>query len=114
MGIWNLGVMEHFARPNLESILLEFRRVLKPGGVAILFWPTEFNSSRWVLGPVEYVRTAITGTPFRFFPDEVSRLQSRAQATEIMVQAGFEVLRTDFSARTAYIHMVIVARKVAS
>jgi SAM-dependent methyltransferase len=80
-GIWNLGVMEHFTRPNLESILLEFRRVLKPGGVAILFWPTEFNSSRWVLGPIEYVRTSITGTPFRFFPDEVSRLQSRSQAT---------------------------------
>lgn len=36
-GIWNLGIMEHFEAEELDSVLLEFRRVLKPKGKAIMF-----------------------------------------------------------------------------
>jgi dolichol-phosphate mannosyltransferase len=113
-GIWNLGVMEHFPLPILKRSLEEFRRVLKPGGIAVLFWPSENNSSRWVLGPLEWARTAITGKPFRFFPAEVSRLKSKQEAAAIIREAGFSPVEIDFSLRTALIHTVVVARKTAA
>ncbi len=109
-GIWNLGVMEHFERGALIESLAEFRRVLKPGGSIVLFWPAEANLSRWVLGPLELLRSALTRRRFRFFPDEVSRLRSRQQAFEILREAGFAVLEVDFSLRTAFIHMVVIGR----
>ena len=45
-GIWNLGVMEHFHEPEIQKILKEFHRVLKPGGRVILFWPADYSSSQ--------------------------------------------------------------------
>ena len=36
-GIYNLGVMEHFYEQDLLKILKEFNRVLKSGGVIVLF-----------------------------------------------------------------------------
>lgn len=38
-GIWNLGVMEHFTDSEIDTILTEFYRTLKPASYAILFWP---------------------------------------------------------------------------
>ena len=109
-GIWNLGVMEHFERTQITQALNEFRRILKPGGTIVLFWPAEGNLSRWALAPVELLRSSITRQPFRFFPDEVSRMKSREEARTILSEAGFTVLEVDFSARTAFIHMVLVGR----
>src|ERR1700676_636583 len=37
-GIWNLGVMEHFAPPSVLASLGEFKRVVAPGGTVLLFW----------------------------------------------------------------------------
>lgn len=113
-GIWNLGVMEHFERALLIQSLAEFRRVLKPGGTIVLFWPAEANLSRWIFGPLELLRSTVTRKPFRFFPDEVSRLKSRKQASDILREAGFATLEIDFSPRTAFIHMVVVGRSALS
>jgi SAM-dependent methyltransferase len=110
-GIWNLGVMEHFTKPQLRACLKEFRRVLKPGGVVLLFWPSERNASRWVLGPIERVVSALRGRKFAFFPDEISRLNSKDEAITYLSNEGFETVTVDFSWRTAFIHMVVVGRK---
>jgi len=110
-GIWNLGVMEHFSTPELMQALREFRGVLKPGGIVVLFWPAEANASRWVLAPVEWLRSAIAGKQFRFFPDEISRLKSRGEGADILKSAGFDPLEVDFSIRTFFIHMVVIGRK---
>jgi len=110
-GIWKLGVMEHFTDAEIQDCLGEFRRVLKPGGVVVLFWPTRRNSSRWILAPLEKVISAWKGSEFTFFPGEISRLKSRQQARELMERAGFEIAALDFNWRTAFIHMVIVARR---
>ncbi len=110
-GIWKLGVMEHFTEPEIDDCLEEFRRVLKPGGVVILFWPTRRNTSRWILGPFEKIISAWRGSEFRFFPDEISRLKSKKQARTLMENAGFRVAALDFNWRTAFIHMVIVGTK---
>ncbi|MRR12968.1 class I SAM-dependent methyltransferase, partial [bacterium] len=36
-GAWNLGVLEHFDQEKGIRILAELKRVLKPGGTAVLF-----------------------------------------------------------------------------
>jgi ubiquinone/menaquinone biosynthesis C-methylase UbiE len=112
-GIWNLGVMEHFDRSQIQRCFAEFRRVLKRGGVIIAFWPTERNASRWFLAPIEWLISRTSGRQFVFFPDEVSRLRSKEQAVSYMRDAGLEVLALDFNWRTAFIHRVVVARKVS-
>ena len=108
-GIWNLGVMEHFSEPQIRSCLREFRRVLKPRGVIILFWPAERNASRWILGPLEFILSRRRGSSFTFFPGEISRLHSKRQAQLLIESEGFEVKAIDFNWRTAFIHMVVVA-----
>jgi len=108
-GIWNLGVMEHFTEPQLRTCLREFRRVLRPGGILLLFWPAENNASRWVLGPPERLIRWRRGTEFTFFPGEVSRLRSKSQARLLLGSEGFRVKTIEFNWRTAFIHMVIAA-----
>jgi SAM-dependent methyltransferase len=112
-GIWSLGVLEHFDAEAGRQVLEEFRRVLRPGGVALLFWPPEYGASRWLLAPIEWIRSRWSGRTFRFFPDEVNRLRSKAQARDALAGAGLEAAAVDFTPRDAFIHMVVVARKPA-
>jgi SAM-dependent methyltransferase len=110
-GLWNLGVMEHFDPASAAEILAEFRRVLRPGGVALLFWPPEFGSSRWVLAPVEWLLSRGRERPFRVFPDEVNRLRSKRQTAEAIRAAGLEPAAIEFTPRDAFIHMIVAARR---
>lgn len=109
-GIWNLGVMEHFSETQLNDCLAEFHRVLKPGGIVILFWPPVGNASRWVLGPLERIMSWILRKSFRFFPDEISLLRSADQARSLLLANRFDIITIDFSWRTAFIHKVVVGR----
>jgi SAM-dependent methyltransferase len=107
-GIWNLGVMEHFAPEEGQAILRELRRVLRPGACVLLFWPPEFGSSRLALAPIEWLRRRA------FFPDEVNRLRSFRHARETLTAAGFEPVAVDFTPRDGFIHLVVVGRKSAA
>lgn len=109
-GFWNLGVMEHFPPEEGRAILREFARVLRPGGVALLFWPPEFGSSRLVAAPIEAIRSR-PGAPFRIFPDEVNRLRSRAHGAAMLEGTGLEPAVLSFGPRDLFIHLVVVARK---
>jgi SAM-dependent methyltransferase len=113
-GIWNLGVMEHFPPEEGRAILREALRALRPGACAVLFWPPELGSSRWVLAPIEWVRSRLSGRTFRFFPDEVNRLRSRRHARETLQAAGFEPAAVDVTPRDGFIHIVAVGRKAPS
>ena len=109
-GLWNLGVMEHFPPEEGRVLLREFARVLRPGGVALLFWPPEFGASRLLLAPIEAIRSR-RGAPFRFFPDEVNRLRSRAHGVAMLEGTGLEPVVFSFGPRDLFIHLVVVARK---
>ncbi|HEV3455037.1 MAG TPA: class I SAM-dependent methyltransferase [Thermoanaerobaculia bacterium] len=110
-GIWNLGVMEHFTPPQVLAILGEFRRVVAPGGTVLLFWLPTFGLSRWVLGPLEWLRSRLRGRDFRFFPDEVNRLPSRRAARRELDGAGLQPIRVDFNRRDGFNHLILVARR---
>ena len=112
-GVWNLGVMEHFPQPLGIEMLIEARRVLAPGGRAILFWPPEFGSSRWVLGPLEALISTLTRRKYRFFPDEVNRLRSRDHGREVLRAAGLLPLVSECSPRDGWIHVVAVGERAA-
>lgn len=109
-GLWNLGVMEHFPPEEGRVLLREFARVLRPGGFALLFWPPEFGASRFLLAPIEALRSR-HGAPFHFFPDEVNRLRSRAHAVAMLEGTGLEPAALSFGPRDLFIHLVVVARK---
>jgi SAM-dependent methyltransferase len=111
-GSWNLGVMEHFEQADGIAILRELRRVLSHEGTAILFWPPEFGSSRWLLGPIEAWRSRGSRPRFRFFPDEVNRLRSRHHARDILMAAGFAPLAAAFNLWDCLIHLVVVGRRL--
>lgn len=113
-GIWNLGVMEHFPAEQGRAILQEFRRALRPGACALLFWPPELGSSRLVLAPVEWLRSRWSGRPFHFFPDEVNRLRSLRHARETLRAAGLEPAAVALSPRDAFIHITAVGRRPAA
>jgi SAM-dependent methyltransferase len=112
-GIWNLGVLEHFEPADGNAVLVEMRRTLAAGGVALLFWPPHFGLSRLVLAPIEWLRSAATGRRFRFFPDEVNRMRSRRHGRETLSAAGLQPLAVAFTPHDAFIHLVVIGRKAA-
>jgi hypothetical protein len=80
----------------------------------ILFWPPEHGASRLVLAPLERVRSAWSGRPFAFFPDEVNRLRSAEHARRLLAAAGLEPVSAGLTWRDAFIHRVVVARRPAA
>jgi SAM-dependent methyltransferase len=110
-GIWNLGVMEHFAPAAAAGILDEFRRVCRQQAVILLFWLPRFGLSRWVLAPLEWYKSRGGGAAFRFFPNEVNRLASRRAARQVMAASSLELLHAHFTFRDGFNHLILVARK---
>lgn len=109
-GIWNLGVMEHFEKPEIQRILKEFNRVVRKGGRVILFWPPVFGSSEMVINVFEFFKKQF-GNSETVFPDECSRLKSRAHLKELVKNTGFKIKAVHFSCRDFFTHMVVVLEK---
>lgn len=110
-GIYNLGVVEHFSRAEIGVILAEFRRVLKPGGKLVIFWPharatsvAVLNTAHWVLNDVLRKRT-------RLHPAEISLLQSRDWVEALIGDAGFLMADYSFGPRDFFVQAVVVAEK---
>jgi len=110
-GIYNLGVMEHFTEAEIHRILLEFNRVVKPGGKIILFWPPEFGLSVIFLKAVHFLLNHVLRKNVKLHPDEISRVQSRRQVQELIRGAGFSLVEYYFGIRDFFTYSVIVASK---
>jgi ubiquinone/menaquinone biosynthesis C-methylase UbiE len=110
-GIYNLGVMEHFNEQDIQKILKEFRRVLKPGGTIILFWPPKFGLSVLFLKSIHYFLNDILGKNVHLHPKELTHIKSRSHARKIMEVADVNMVDYVFDISDLLTHAIIVGKK---
>ena len=112
-GIYNLGVMEHFPAPVLPQVLNELRRVLKPEGKMILWWPPEWGATVLVLRVLRKIYCFVTKEKENdaLFPDECSRIKSRAEIEKLFARCGLEVESFVFGIRDFFTQVEVVARR---
>lgn len=110
-GIYNLGVMEHFSESDIDRILGEFYRVLKPEGRVLLFWPPQYGFSVGVLKTVHLLLRKLAGSRTIFHPDEPTLIRSKEHAVVMLNRAGFSMESFSFGAEDAFTHAVIVCKK---
>jgi dolichol-phosphate mannosyltransferase len=110
-GVYNLGVVEHFTAEQIRKIFSEMGRVLKPGGKIVIFWPHRWATSVWVLKGVHWLLDHLTRKTMRLHPPEISLLGSRAQAREVVEEAGFSMVDYYFGAQDLMVQAVIVGQK---
>lgn len=112
-GVYNLGVMEHFTEDEILQIMSEFRRVLKPRGRVVLFWPPEFGLSVFALKVIHFVLNDLMKKEVSLHPPEISRLQSRNQAVDLLRRSGFALKDYVFGPRDAFTYVVLVGENLA-
>jgi len=112
-GIWNVGVMEHFTHEQIDRILREFQRVLKPGHRVVLLWPATFSIPQRILRVLEFFINLRRGEAdkFRFHPDEISQLRSVRQGKDVLSRNGFRPVAIDIGLRTLMAFETIVGEK---
>ena len=111
-GVYNMGVMEHFTSEEDEKILKELRRVLKPDGKIVLFWPPRYGPTVVVLNTTHFVLNNILKRNIRLHPEEVSLIGSKKSIEEILKITGFKLLKFYFGPKDLFTHCVIVAKKI--
>jgi ubiquinone/menaquinone biosynthesis C-methylase UbiE len=112
-GIWNVGVMEHFTHTQIDAIMNEFHRVLKPGSRVILLWPATFSFPQRMLRVLEwFINTRrSSGNKFRFHPEEISQLRSVKQGRNVLTRNGFRPVAIDIGLRTLMAFETLVGAK---
>ena len=113
-GIYNLGVMEHFDRQDIHQILLEFYRVLKPGGKIVLFWPPKLGLSVNFLKVVHFILNDVLKKNISLHPAEIVHIRSPQDARQILQNAGFSLLEYSFGPSDAFTHAIVVGQKIDS
>lgn len=111
-GVYNLGVMEHFTADEIARILGEFRRVLRPGGQALLFWPRTSAPSVWVLRGVHWFLARFVSRSAPLHPPEISLLRGRADAESQLRRGGFRLVNYHYGPADLFIQAVLVAEPV--
>lgn len=113
-GAYNLGVLEHFSAEEIDRILGGLRRVVKPGGKVLVFWPHARASSVLVLKVAHWVLNRLLRRNVQFHPPEISLLRSRRMAEEAFARAGLEVVDYEFGFRDFFIQAAVVGRPAES
>jgi dolichol-phosphate mannosyltransferase len=112
-GIYNLGVMEHFTEAEISNILLEFNRVLKPGGRILLFWPPSLSVTVRVLAGAHWVLRKAGRQDIKLHPNEITHVRSRRQVKRYLADAGFTLVNFHFGYRDLFTQTVVVGQKGA-
>ena len=113
-GAYNLGVVEHFSHEQIVQILREMGRAVKPGGKVVIFWPHRRATSVLVLKAVHWLLNSFRhhgGTQVQLHPPEISLLQSRDQARQLVERAGFNLVDYYFGIRDLLVQAVVVGSK---
>ena len=110
-GIWNVGVMEHFTHLQIGEMLKEFRRVLKDDGKVVLFWPMIYSPYEIFINIVEAVVNSFSKKRFQFYPNEISRLTSRREGKDFLMNSCFKDVEFFFNYRDAFSFGIVVGTK---
>ena len=89
-------------------------RTVKPGGKVVIFWPHRWATSVFVLKIVHGILDFFRGKnvrPLRLHPPEISLLESRDQARNVVEQAGFNLVEYSFGIRDLLVQAVVVGCK---
>ncbi len=113
-GVYDLGVVEHFTHEEINRILRQFHRVLKPGGKVLLFWPHKKATSVWVLGRAHWMLNDVMKQNVKLHPDELSLIESRKQASEHLANAGFDMISYEFGVKDFFVQAIVVGQKSAA
>lgn len=111
-GIYNLGVMEHFTEDQIQDILAEYSRVLKPDGRIVLFWPPKFGLSVLFLKLIHYLLNDILKKNIKLHPDEIVHIISKKHAKEILEKKGFILKEYSFGPSDLFTHAILVGQKI--
>jgi ubiquinone/menaquinone biosynthesis C-methylase UbiE len=110
-GAYNLGVIEHFTADEIQQMLGEMRRVVKPDGKIVIFWPHHFGSSVNVLRVVHFLAHRVLRKNLQLHPPEISLVRSRNHAERVLAAAGLRHVDYSFSIRDGFVQAVVVARR---
>jgi SAM-dependent methyltransferase len=111
-GLWNVGVMEHFTHDQIDKIMGEFLRVLRPGARIVLLWPARYSIPQRILRCLEFfINLRRSGEKFRFHPDEISQVRSLKHGREILARNGYRTLRVDPGLRSLMAFEILVGEK---
>ena len=112
-GAYNLGVVEHFTDEEIQRILRELHRVLKPGGKLVLFWPHSRAPSVRVLGVAHWVLRSVFGREdLRLHPREISLSRGRRHAADVLGRACFQLDDYVFGVCDLFIQAVVVGKRL--
>ena len=109
-GIYNLGVMEHFAQQDIINILIEMKRVLKKNGKILLFWPHRYGTSVIFLKAIKLLYKMI-GRSISFHPKEVSLMKNKKMISNICKNTGLKLCSYNFNFRDLFVQTVICLKK---
>jgi len=110
-GAYNLGVVEHFHADELTRALSEIRRVLKPQGKLVVFWPHAHATSVMLLNSLHWVLNDVLHKDVRLHPAEFSLVHSRREASDLLAGGGFDLASYDFGPKDFFVQSVVVATR---
>ncbi len=110
-GAYNLGVLEHFTSGEIDRVLRQLNRILKPGGKVVVFWPHARATSVAVLKTAHWLLNDVAGRKTQLHPPEISLLKSREWVETFFTNAGFNLASYQFGPRDFFVQAVIVAEK---
>jgi SAM-dependent methyltransferase len=111
-GIWNVGVMEHFLHADIDRMVREFARVLRPGAPLVMLWPARTSIPQRLLRIAEFfINLRPRPTRFRFHPDEISQLRSSAEGFDVLRRNGLQPVEVSGEWRSLFAFKVVVGRR---
>jgi ubiquinone/menaquinone biosynthesis C-methylase UbiE len=110
-GAYNLGVVEHFQRDELQRAFSEVRRVLRPRGKLVVFWPHAHASSVMFLNTAHWLLNDVLHKNVRLHPPEFSLVHSRGEASQLLATGGFDLTSYDFGVKDLFVQSVVVATR---
>ena len=111
-GIWNVGVMEHFSRKEVNEILNEFYRVLKNDSSCVLFWPGKFGPTNLIFRPLEFILKKIKKSSKGIAPKEPSIIKSKKLLkNQIINETNFKNVKIFLSPRALFVHYIVICKK---